>query len=186
MSEILYIGTRLEAYKTLEIFSIHNFNKSVDVLTFEGTLLHTHLIKLNNDSINFKILPNNKKQSLEILNQDLSNNSYKILLSAGFPYLISKKILNSHSTHFLNIHPHVLPKWKGINAIKESLLENEDTFGATLHHINEKIDDGKIIYKEGFIFKNKELSNIYSSVFSIIEPFVLLRGLMKDKNLLFK
>lgn len=180
-NKILYIGTRLEAYKTLELFSVHNFNKSVDVLTFENTMLHKYLMNLN--SGNYNILPNNKKDSLVILSQKLLNNTYKVLLSAGFPYLISKDILNSNSTHFLNIHPHVLPKWKGINAIKDSLLKNEDTFGATLHYINEKMDDGKIIHKEEFVIKNKNLSNIYSSVFSIIEPFVLLNGLVKCKNL---
>ena len=183
---IIYIGTRLEAYKALELFSLNNFKKSVDVLTFENTILSDYLNVKTTKNFRYTISPSNKKESLLLLDELLSQKDYILLLSAGFPYLLSKQILENHNIHFINLHPHVLPKWKGINAIKDSFSERESYYGATLHYINEFVDDGEIINQEAYNLKDLKLDSIYDFVFSIIEPNVLLNGLKKEIKKIIK
>ena len=100
----------------------------------------------------------------------------------GFPYIIPPNILDYKEIRFYNLHPHILPKWKGYNAIKDSLAQNENYFGATFHNMTVEVDDGEIIFQQGFILDNRNLPHIYDALFSIIEPFVIINGLKRVLN----
>ncbi len=98
-----------------------------------------------------KFLIINYKKKIKAENKILLNlKSYKINLIclAGFMKILSKKIINKYKDRILNIHPSLLPKYKGLNTHKRVLKNNEKFTGCTVHVVNSKLDSGKIILQK--------------------------------------
>ncbi len=77
---------------------------------------------------------------------------YKIsfICLAGYMKIVSKRIINIYHKSIINIHPSLLPKFKGLNTFSRVLEKNEKKTGCTVHYVNNKLDDGKIIIKKSF------------------------------------
>ena len=90
---------------------------------------------------------NFKKQAMaekELL-QKLRKNKIKLICLAGFMKILSKNFINNFRGHILNIHPSLLPKYKGLNT-HEKVIKNKDSYsGCTVHFVTSKLDSGKII-----------------------------------------
>ena len=70
----------------------------------------------------------------------------KLLVLAGYMRLLSKNFVNSLPSKFIvNVHPSLLPKYKGMNAIKQALDDNAKYTGVTIHYVDEGMDSGSII-----------------------------------------
>ena len=67
--------------------------------------------------------------------------------------IISKNFLRSFKNQVINIHPSLLPKFKGLNTFKRILEKKEIMTGCTVHLVNEKLDGGKIIAQKSFYIK---------------------------------
>ena len=59
--------------------------------------------------------------------------------------ILSKKIITKYKNKILNIHPSLLPKYKGLNTHKRVILNKEKFTGCTVHIVTSKLDSGKII-----------------------------------------
>ena len=64
--------------------------------------------------------------------------------------IISKNFLRSFKKQVINIHPSLLPKFKGLNTFKRILKTREIKTGCTVHFVNEKLDGGRIIAQKSF------------------------------------
>ena len=70
----------------------------------------------------------------------------KLLVLAGYMRLLSKNFVNSLPLKFIvNVHPSLLPKYKGMNAIKQALDDSAQYTGVTIHYVDEGMDSGSII-----------------------------------------
>ena len=69
--------------------------------------------------------------------------------------VISKKFIKKYKKKIINIHPSLLPKFKGLNTFEKVLKNNERKTGCTVHYVDEKIDNGRIILQKSF-FINKD------------------------------
>ena len=98
-----------------------------------------------------------KNQSLSEYKTLIKLKSYNInlILLAGFMKILSKKFIRSFGKPIINIHPSLLPKFKGLETFKRMLQKNEKKTGCTVHFVTEKLDAGKIILKKIF-YINKE------------------------------
>ena len=75
--------------------------------------------------------------------------------------IISKKFLKSFKKQIINIHPSLLPKFKGLNTFKRILDKKEIRTGCTVHFVNEKLDGGRIIVQKSFyITTNSDVSDL--------------------------
>ena len=89
---------------------------------------------------------------------NLKKYNIKLICLAGYMKIISKNFIQDFKRPILNIHPSLLPKYKGLNTFSKVLKYKEKKTGCTVHHVNEKLDSGKIIIKKTFfISKNDEL-----------------------------
>ena len=62
--------------------------------------------------------------------------------------ILSKRIIKKYKNKILNIHPSLLPRYKGLNTHKR-VIENKEAFtGCTVHLVNSKLDSGKIILQK--------------------------------------
>ena len=85
----------------------------------------------------------------------LKKNDIKLICLAGFMKILSKNFIKKFKGKILNIHPSLLPKYKGLNT-HQRVLKNKDNFsGCTVHFVNSRLDSGKIILqKKVKIYKN--------------------------------
>lgn len=75
----------------------------------------------------------------------LKKNKINLICLAGFMKILSKNFIKNFDGKILNIHPSLLPKYKGLNT-HERVIKNKDKYsGCTVHFVNEKLDSGKII-----------------------------------------
>ncbi len=113
------------------------------------------ILHAKKNSIPYLIINTNKRNfENEILNE-LKKHKISLICLAGYMKIISKKFLNSYGKKIINIHPSLLPKFKGLNTFKRILRNKEKKTGCTVHFVNEKLDNGaKIIQKSFFIDKS--------------------------------
>ena len=79
----------------------------------------------------------------------------KLLVLAGYMRLLSKNFVNSLPSKFIvNVHPSLLPKYKGMNAIQQAIDDCAEYTGVTIHFVDEGMDSGYII-KQNRIKINK-------------------------------
>ncbi len=105
-----------------------------------------------------------EKESLKILKKyDLD-----LLCLAGFMKILSGNFIKNFSKPILNVHPSLLPKYKGLNTHLRA-IKNKDKFtGATIHKVNEKLDSGKIILqKKVRISKKDDVKSLEKKVLKI-------------------
>ena len=105
------------------------------------------------------------------INTKNKNYDYKILLNlkkykisficlAGFMKIISFSITKKYQGKIINIHPSLLPKFKGLNTFSRMLKNNERKAGCTVHFVNEKLDSGSKIIQKQFLIKNADNEKI--------------------------
>jgi len=93
------------------------------------------------NSKNFK---NEEKKILLLLKKE----KIKFICLAGFMKILSKEFIKKFNGKIINIHPSLLPKYKGLNTHSRA-IKNKDKFaGCTVHHVTEKLDSGKIIIQK--------------------------------------
>ena len=91
--------------------------------------------------INYK---NKKKAESKIL-FNLKKKKINLICLAGFMKILSKRIINKYKGRILNIHPSLLPKYKGLKT-HERVIKNKEIYtGCTVHIVNSKLDAGKKI-----------------------------------------
>ena len=89
------------------------------------------------------------KNTLELEEEVLKliiEHDIKLLVLAGYMRLLSQNFVNSLPSKFIvNVHPSLLPKYKGINAIKQAIDDSAEYTGVTIHYVDEGMDSGSII-----------------------------------------
>ena len=83
---------------------------------------------------------------------------YKIsfICLAGFMKIISNTLINNYQRKIINIHPSLLPKFKGLNTYSRMLKNKEKKAGCTVHYVNKKLDSGNLIVQKEFIVNRKD------------------------------
>ena len=115
-------------------------------------------------SVNYK--SKNDAENKILIN--LINYKVNFICLAGFMQILSKKIINSYKNKILNIHPSLLPKYKGLNTHKRVLKNKEKFTGCTVHLVNSRLDSGKIIIQKKIkVFKNDDENSLSKRVLKI-------------------
>ena len=71
-----------------------------------------------------------------------------LICLAGFMKILSGSFIRKFYKPILNIHPSLLPKYKGLNTHNKAIQNKDKYSGATVHIVNEKLDSGKIILQK--------------------------------------
>ena len=108
------------------------------------------IIYAKKNSIPYVIVNNKHKNNDNQLLQILKKNNISFICLAGYMKIISKNFIKSFGKKIINIHPSLLPKFKGLNTFARILKNNEKKTGCTVHFVNEKLDSGQIIAQKSF------------------------------------
>ena len=79
---------------------------------------------------------------------ELTKNKIDLICLAGFMKILSKNFIKKFKGKILNVHPSLLPKFKGLNTHERAIKSKEKYSGCTVHFVNSKLDSGKIILQE--------------------------------------
>ena len=77
-------------------------------------------------------------------------NAYQVdmIVMAGWMKIVSKKFVDEFAGRIINLHPSLLPKYKGLHAVEQALEAREEETGCTVHFVNEYLDSGAIIKQQ--------------------------------------
>ena len=100
--------------------------------------------KIKKKIINYKNLINSEIRILNNLNKENIN----IICLAGFMRILTANFIKKFKGKIINIHPSLLPKYKGLNTHQRALDNKEKYSGCTVHFVNSTLDAGKIILQK--------------------------------------
>jgi len=107
-------------------------------------LIFSKIKKIRSFAINYS----NKNYAEKKIELIVKKNKIELICLAGFMKILSRKFIKSFKGRILNIHPSLLPKYKGLNTHKRVIKNNEKFSGCTVHIVNEKLDSGKIVLQK--------------------------------------
>ena len=102
------------------------------------------IFKISNKVFNYK----NKIIAEKKIISEINNKKIKLICLAGFMRILSKNFIKRFKGKILNIHPSLLPKYKGLNTHQRAISNNEKYSGCTVHVVNSRLDAGKIILQK--------------------------------------
>ncbi len=71
-----------------------------------------------------------------------------LIILAGWMRIVTKRFLDAFPDRVINLHPSLLPKYKGLNVIERAMDAGEKETGCTVHFVNEELDSGQIILQK--------------------------------------
>ena len=87
---------------------------------------------------------------------EIKKRKIKFLCLAGFMKILSSNFIRNFGHQIINIHPSLLPKFKGLNTHKRVLKSKEKYSGCTVHFVTPKLDSGKIISQKKILIDKSE------------------------------
>ena len=138
-------------------------------------LKYSKAYKIQKKVIDFK----NKNIAEKKLLNLLSKKKIRFICLAGFMKILSKKFIKKFSGKIVNIHPSLLPKYKGLNTHQKALKNNDKYSGCTVHYVNDKVDSGKIILQKKVKIKRKDSLNTLTKKVLLEEHKLYPRAISK-------
>ena len=138
-------------------------------------LKYSKVYKIQKKVIDFK----NKNVAEKKLLNLLSKKKIRFICLAGFMKILSKKFIKKFSGKIVNIHPSLLPKYKGLNTHQKALKNNEKYSGCTVHYVTDKVDSGKIILQKKVKIKRKDSLNTLTKKVLLEEHKLYPRAISK-------
>ena len=142
-------------------------------------LNYAKIYKIKKKILNFK----NKNLSEKKLLSILRINNVQMICLAGFMEILSNNFIKKFKGKILNIHPSLLPKYKGLNTHERALNNKEKYSGCTVHFVNSRLDSGKIILqKKVKITKNETKASLAKKILAQ-EHKIYPKAILKIFNL---
>ena len=142
-------------------------------------LLYGKIYKIKKKIFNFKKKNLAEKKILEELNK----NRISLICLAGFMKILSKNFIKRFKGKILNIHPSLLPKFKGLNTHERAIINKEKYSGCTVHYVNSKLDSGKIIIQKRVKIKKNETPKTLAKKILLQEHKLYPAAILKIFNL---
>ncbi len=137
------------------------------------------IAKKNN--IDCSILNHNNYKSREELDEDIINIFLKynieIIVMAGWMRIVTPVLINKFKNRIINIHPSLLPSFKGANAVSKTLEHKVKITGCTAHIVEEEIDSGEILIQAALRVNENDNEQSLLKRIQLIEHQILYKGI---------
>ena len=91
----------------------------------------------------------------------------ELICLAGYMRIVGETLLNAYNGLIINLHPALLPSFKGAKAIEQAFEYGVKIFGATIHYVDESLDGGKIIAQRAVEYNGDSLEEITAMVHNV-------------------
>ena len=138
-------------------------------------LAYGKIYKIKKKIFNFKKQITAEK---EILLQ-LKKSKIDLICLAGFMKILSNSFILKFKGHILNIHPSLLPKYKGLNTHEKAIKNKDDYSGCTVHFVNSELDSGEIIIQKKVKIKKNDTAKSLAKKILVQEHKLYPRAILK-------
>jgi phosphoribosylglycinamide formyltransferase-1 len=115
-------------------------------------LAYAHQFSIMSKILNFQNIMIAEKKILTLLNKK----KIRFICLAGFMKILSKDFIKKFNGKIINIHPSLLPKYKGLNTHGRAIANKDKFSGCTVHYVTQKLDSGKIIIQKKIKITTKD------------------------------
>ena len=146
---VVFISGAGSNLKSLIKFSkIKNSPISIDLIISNTNkalgLKYADQFKIKKKIFNSKYFKTDEKNILLLIKKEKIN----FICLAGFMRILSKNFIKRFNGKIINIHPSILPKYKGLNTHERAIKNNDKFSGCSVHYVSTKLDSGKIIMQK--------------------------------------
>ena len=90
----------------------------------------------------------------------LEQNGVELICLAGYMRLLSEVLLNRYEGRIINIHPSLLPAFKGAHAIEQAFEYGVKIYGVTIHYVDATMDGGRIIAQQAIPYEGRNIAEL--------------------------
>ena len=131
--------------------------------------------KIRKRIFDFKKQTVTEKEILLYLNKKKIN----LICLAGFMKILSKNFIQNFNGKILNIHPSLLPKYKGLNTHERAITNRDKYSGCTVHFVNSKLDSGEIINQKKVKINKSDTSSSLAKKILVQEHKLYPKAILK-------
>ena len=92
----------------------------------------------------------------------------ELICLAGYMRLVGETLLSAYEGKIINIHPSLLPAFKGKDAIKQAFNYGVKVYGVTIHYVDMSLDGGQIIAQQAFNYNGDNINEL-ETMFHAVE-----------------
>ena len=183
----IFISGRGSNLNNLIKFSKKKYSPIVIKLILSDNRVAKGLDYARKNKIKFRIVKYNKRNSSEKkIIKYLKNENIKLICLAGYLKILSGHFINKFRYKILNIHPSLLPKYKGLNTHQRVLVNKDKYSGCTVHYVSKSLDSGQIILQKKIrVSKNDTVKTLSKKILKIeheIYPKAIMKVLSLKSN----
>tara|TARA_Y100001968_G_scaffold167976_1_gene153801 strand:+ start:853 stop:1551 length:699 start_codon:yes stop_codon:yes gene_type:complete len=109
----------------------------------------------------------------KLVMKKLEELSVEIVVMAGWMRIVGEDLINKFNNRLINIHPSLLPSFKGIDAIQQAIENKVTITGCTVHYVNKEVDSGSIIIQASVPMNYQEEKNTIKQRIQDMEHIIL-------------
>ncbi len=102
-----------------------------------------------------------------VIEDILSNYNIDLICLAGYMKIVGDVLLKEYPNKIINIHPALLPSFKGAHGIKDAFDYGCKVFGVTIHYVSEELDSGKIIAQRAFEYYGNDIDELEEKIHKV-------------------
>ncbi len=126
-----------------------------------------------------------KKEYEEAILSTLKEESIDLICLAGYMKIISETLLSAYGNKIINIHPALLPSFKGAHGIQDAFDYGCKVFGVTIHYVSKELDGGKIIAQRAFDYDGNDIEELEKKIHEVehvLYPETINRLINKEEK----
>ncbi len=114
-----------------------------------------------------------KQEYEEAILAKLGELQVELICLAGYMRIITDTILDAYPERIMNVHPSILPAFKGAHAIEQALAYGVKYFGVTIHLVTPELDSGAILDQEAFRYEGHKVAQLEQMVHEVEHPLYI-------------
>ena len=138
----------------------------------EGCIKRAESVKIPHKIIRGEDFSQKDLFELEIINT-LNNFDVELIVMAGWMKIVTPFFINKFKNKIINIHPSLLPSYKGGSAIKDAILNGSKITGCSVHFVEEEVDSGSLIMQAALSIRDDDNIESLSKRIHILEHKIL-------------
>ncbi|MFI3323227.1 MAG: phosphoribosylglycinamide formyltransferase [Rikenellaceae bacterium] len=108
-----------------------------------------------------------------VIVERLKAEGVSLLCLAGYMRIIGDTLLDAFEGRIINVHPSLLPAFKGAHAIEQALEYGVKVFGVSVHYVTAELDSGNIIDQEAFRYEGSDVEELEQMVHAVEHPLYI-------------
>ena len=125
---------------------------------------------------------NSRLEHDKLVMKKLEELSVELVVMAGWMRIVGEELINRFNNRLINIHPSLLPSFKGVDAIQQAIDQKVTITGCTVHYVQEEVDSGSIIIQAAVPINQQDSKETLKKRIQDMEHIILPLAIAKVAN----